>query len=110
MELQKLDNRFKLKKLGLASYMIEMGVQEFLSAEKILISGYGKPRFVGKRDKRVPNDKEWYYTYWMEKQADYYGVVETPAEKMVFRLFLRREEQATFLMLQMADEPWKARL
>ena len=109
MKIKKLDNRFKLKKLGIASYMIEMGVQEFLSAEKILNSGYGRPRSVHKRDKQVLNDRQWYYTYWMEKHPDELGIVSSPAEKMMFRVFLRNEEQATFLMLQLVDEPWKAR-
>ena len=113
MKIQKLDNRFKLKKQGIATHMIQMGVQEFLSAEKIMNSGYGQPRLVTKTDRRVPNDKDWYYTYWQEKNfvppgADPATVF--PSEKMVFRIFFRREEQATFLLIQLADEPWKERL
>lgn len=113
MNVVTLDNRFKLKKAGIATHMVEMGVQEFLSAEKILIAGYGQPRLVAKRDKQVPNDKDWYYTYWMEKNFVPPGIdpeAVFPMEKMVFRIFFRREEQATFLMLQMVDEPWKDRL
>lgn len=110
MNVVKLDNRFKLKKAGIATHMVEMGVQEFLSAEKILNAGYGRSRLVSRYDRRVKNDAAWYYTYWMEKQPDELSVVQTPSEKMVFRIFFRREEQATFLMLQMADEPWKDRL
>lgn len=91
--------------------MLELGVQEFLSAEKAMIRGYGQPRLVTRTDRRVPNDKDWYYTYWMEKEiAGQDELAAFVTEKMIFRIFFRREEQATFLLIQLADEPWKERL
>jgi len=110
VKIQKLDNRFKLKKAGIATHMLELGVQEFLSAEKAMIRGYGQPRLVTRTDRRVPNDKDWYYTYWMEKETTGRGIAAFVNEKMIFRIFFRREEQATFLLIQLADEPWKERL
>jgi len=97
MKIFKLDNRFKLKKAGLATHMMATSMQAFDSIRKKLEEAYGPGRYVRYGDKyyHIPVNADWYYTH--KKLGTHAGsTVYTTC------IYLRREEQATFLTLAMA--------
>ena len=90
MKIKKMDKRFRLFKSGHAAYVVDMAFKDFSSYENEnsinskLTEAYGSgkpvPHFWGSK----PNLADWFYVYRPNNQI---------------RLFLRREEQATYLTL-----------
>ena len=113
MNIKKLDKRFKLYKLGLATHMTDVDVVNFHVAEKAMNEAYGTGQHVDKWLKQVPNKREWFYNYYYKKVCKTKFVNTNTAvgwssirrettytQIMVFRIYFRREEQATYLALK----------
>ncbi len=90
MKIKKMYKRYRLFKSGHAAYVVDMAFKDFSSYENPtsvnsrLTDAYGSgspvPHFWGSK----PSRADWFYVYKPNNQI---------------RLFLRREEQATYLSL-----------
>ena len=99
MKIQKLDNRFKLKKAGLASYMVVTSMNDSFPIQKKLEEAYGIGAYIayGRRSYHIPVNRDWYYSHKVRRSS----TIEA-ATLYNTCIYLRREEQATYLLLAMA--------
>ena len=98
MQIDELDKRFKLQKTGQAKYVCRFTRDDFFKAEKIMTDAYGmgEPFCPGRYRKfeNVPNRRDWYYSFNAS------NAIDRPISD--FKIYFRREEQATLLALAMS--------
>ena len=110
IKFKKLDGRYKAVKVGLSRDMIEMDINHWHAVEKIVHAAYGKGyrAYEERLDVAACLHHDWFYTY---------TVIEFPLEmvthkgrlgtvmgsKNVVRLYFRREEQANYMALKLAN-------
>ena len=113
MIVKKLDRRYKLKKIGLANYMMEVTADSFLLACRAMESAYGIgcQFHPGAGHMRVTTN-DWFYSYHdinvhSKKQIStdkngnpVYSHYEVPT--YVLRIYFRRHEQAMYLALKLS--------
>ena len=97
MRISKLDNRYKLKKAGIATYLVLSTMQGSLPIQKKLEEAYGPGRYVryGEKSYHTPLNYEWYYTH--KRIGTHAGNVSYSTE-----IYLRREDQVSFLTMAMS--------
>jgi hypothetical protein len=94
MKYQKLDRRYRLCKLGLATHMAKLTPAQFIAARGHMerAFGYGaQDHFVNPYLSFIERRRDWFYTY----QRASTGTISHDE----FRIYFRREEQATYLAL-----------
>ena len=111
MKITKLNNRWKLFKQGKAQYMVEITASYFSPAERILVAAYGMGASVPKWSRIIPINRDWYYSYEKKtithmtqigKEVNGTPIINIHREnKYWYRIYFRREEQATYFALAM---------
>lgn len=110
MKIKKLDNRFKLKKLGLATHMLEVDISLMREVETKMNELYGRGGryYPGRKWGTVDRSKDWFYSMRKEAEQGIEHVVDAleqellwSSTKFFFRVYFRREEQITFLSLSL---------
>lgn len=107
MKIRKLDKRFRLFKMGLATHMAEMPVEDVGNIQQIMMEAYGVGQLVYKSQSNSLSTGDWFYTYnsktIKEKQStDIVGnIIYYDIKAITYRIYFRREEQATYLALKM---------
>lgn len=101
MRLSKLDNRFRMKKAGIATYMADVPIDQVEKVKQILIGAFGPGRYVPpyQNMRYIPNNRDWYYSAVYSNQSVIVTSMINGRQLTSYRFYLRREEQATFLAL-----------
>lgn len=113
MIVKQLDKRFNLYKTGMATHMTEVDTENFHIVYDTMTAAYGMGKSVnrGSARSRIPSD--WFYSF-QNKKVTTRIQVNTPTingqpvysnrdhNVLTYRVFFRREEQATYLALKMA--------
>ena len=108
MRYQKLDNRFKMKKAGLATHMVLVQIEKIDTVNRILTEAFGPGQYVPSYQKahHIRNTKDWFYdAVYMYTPTGITRPLQTPPiVKYVahYRFYFRREEQAAYLKLAMS--------
>ena len=113
MKVKKLDKRFKLYKLGMATHMTEVEVEDFHVVYDTMTAAYGMGKSVNKGSVRSRIPSDWFYSF-QHKKTSVKLQINTPTihgqplyshrvqNVLTYRVFFRREEQAMYLALKMS--------
>ncbi len=112
MNVKKLDKRFKLYKSGMSTHMTEVSVEDFAVAYDTMTAAYGMGKSVNKWSARSRIPSDWFWNF-QNKKTDISIQISTTKHGqpvyshrvqnvLTYRVFFRREEQATYLALKMA--------
>ena len=90
MKLRKLDKRFRIYNMGLATHYISVNPAIFVKVKDAMEIAYGDGLRVFFFMEQDTDKSDWFYTYHSSGQSAH------------FRIYFRREEQASYLTLKMS--------
>ena len=104
--VKKMDNRFRLKKAGIASYYFDLDITDsrIRLVDRLLYEAYGKGFKIYDWTMRheLRNVANWYYSFKRVKNPNARGPLDP--DRLTYRYYLQREEQITYLALALANE------
>ena len=116
MKVKKLDKRFRLAKAGVATHYADFEGYEYLTKiEKLMIASFGTGAPIANHNRFVSQyaNLDWFYSS-KKAMIDSYDRISTAKngqpvyshrrkEGYIYRIYFRREEQATMLALKLSQ-------